>query len=273
VSRANDCIDPDLRSRLAAYEFGLLPESEKAGFETHLAGCDACREDLWDMAPWMAELTGSAQELQRRLAVEPVAVEPMAVEPMAGEPKPPGETWWDAVRRWLSPPVAVPLAAAALVLVVFVWRTSVDDGVVSLAQVDPVPWSALDVRAGDAPAASRRFRQGMEEYGDERWDRAIVELEAAIEEGARIDGWKDAEDAHFFLGLCLLLERRPDEALPHLQRAAGSPLLPLADRARWYEAQAHLLRNDPEPARSRLVELTGSPVWGAQAAEQLSRLR
>lgn len=265
MSRVNECIDPGLRPWLAAYELGVLPESEKLEFESHLQGCEACREDLFEMAPWTAEITGSAQDLRKRLPSE------RAGEPT--RPERPGETWWDNVRRWLTPAVAVPLAAAVALLLVFVWRTSVDDGVASLAQIDPVPWTAIEVRAGDAPGASRRFRAGMEEYENERWNRAIPELEAAIEEGAGIAGWKDADDARFFLGLSLLLEHRADDALPHLQRAAESPLPPRADRAKWYLTQAHLLRDDPESARAQLTELTGSPVWGARAAEQLSLLR
>lgn len=40
------CVQPELGSRLAAYEWDLLPPPEDASFEEHLVACPACAAEL-----------------------------------------------------------------------------------------------------------------------------------------------------------------------------------------------------------------------------------
>lgn len=264
MSSTNACTDPRVRSLVAAYELGLLAEAEKVEVEAHLRACDACRDDVWQMAPWTAEITGSAPQLARMLGADSRVRAQRRVSP---------EAWRSALRRWLSPAFAVPLAASLVLLLVFVGRGLRHGDVATLARVNPVAWSPLNVRAEDASFATRRFREGMESYAAGRWGDAIPALEEARNAGADLPDWKHTDDATFFLGLSWLLERRPADAIPLLRRAADSPVPPLADRARWYLAQAHLLQRDAGAARVVLEELSDSPVYGERAGELRSRLR
>ncbi|MCK4304275.1 MAG: zf-HC2 domain-containing protein [Candidatus Eisenbacteria sp.] len=77
----------------------------------------------------------------------------------------------------------------------------------------------------------------------------------------------------FYAGLSFLLAEQPDSAVTYLEMALSSSLPVLSDRARWYLAQAHLLRSDPSRAIEQLEALVESPGYGAQAAVQLNELR
>jgi hypothetical protein len=71
----------------------------------------------------------------------------------------------------------------------------------------------------------------------------------------------------------LILDDRPAAAVPHLEHAASSSVRPVADRARWYLAQAHLLLDAPVAARRHLELLAGtSPAYGERATRQLTTI-
>ena len=50
------CTDPEAGGLLAAYDAGVLEAHERAGFERHVELCEACREELFELAPQMTRL-------------------------------------------------------------------------------------------------------------------------------------------------------------------------------------------------------------------------
>ncbi|MEM7412742.1 MAG: tetratricopeptide repeat protein [Myxococcota bacterium] len=82
------------------------------------------------------------------------------------------------------------------------------------------------------------------------WDRANVAAKKAL----RLD--PDSAEAHFFRGYFLLAERRPDEAIEHLERATN--LLPGYVGARLYLARAYVRRGRVAEAERHLRGLESS---------------
>ena len=84
----------------------------------------------------------------------------------------------------------------------------------------------------------------------------------------------DREQAAFYAGLSFLLAGAADSAAVYLSHTATSPVLVIADRSRWYLAQACLLRDDPDGAIRWLEPLAAdSPGYRRKAAEQLAKIR
>jgi hypothetical protein len=122
--------------------------------------------------------------------------------------------------------------------------------------------------------AMQRFDLGMTYYTEARYREAATALREAIRLGSIVPDWPLAESAHLYLGISLLMAGDPAPARPHLDQAARSNLAPLAEKARWYQAQASLLVDDPLAAEEALVELTTTGlVYRDQAAAQLAELR
>ncbi len=65
------CAQPDGDRLLGSYLFGLLDRGERARFEEHLLGCDACFAELERSAPLVATLQVHARPLGRRLRDAP----------------------------------------------------------------------------------------------------------------------------------------------------------------------------------------------------------
>ena len=57
----------------AAYLLGALPPAERADYEAHLAGCDACRAHLAELAPVLSHLAGTDETLLDDEATEGAA--------------------------------------------------------------------------------------------------------------------------------------------------------------------------------------------------------
>jgi anti-sigma-K factor RskA len=110
-----------------AYLLGALPEHELPGFETHVAGCDACREELAalrtasDALPASAPTVEPPPQLKGRIMAE--VEREAALLQAAGAPadRPPQDARPARARRpWLrwAAPAAAALAVAAAALAV-----------------------------------------------------------------------------------------------------------------------------------------------------------
>lgn len=251
-----DCADPPAGELLAAYELGLLPEGDRARFEAHAAACESCEEELFAGARAAVAAAAWPQAVRVRLAGDDPA--------RAG--------WRARVPQWLSAPrLLVPAASAVLLLGVLVAREALEPGggTGRLARVEPLPYTLVAPRAAEE-AGRAPFDEGMAHYLARRYRRAAEALagaEAALPPGTLLD------QARLYRGVSLLLDGDPGRAVASLEAAARSPVFPLADRARWYLAQAWLAQERPEAAVP-LLEILGreSPVYAERALRQLESL-
>ena len=246
---------------LAAYELGLLSAEERAACEAHLLRDEESLVELYEMAPFAAALTEDPARYHR------------AVHTALAETTP---SFLTRLRSYLAelmtPRVLIPVATVAVVAVLLsVPREGVVD-LRSLAVVEPIPYVQLDTRSG-TPDADRLFTAAMAHYTEGRYDEAVLGLQEAVQTASSEVGDRFLDQARLYLGMSLLLADRPEEAIAPLTTATHSLVLPLAERSRWYLAQARLLTNAPAEAHALLDGLAGqSRVYGEQATWQLNRL-
>lgn len=275
------CTDPSKGELIAAYEMGLLESRERHAFEGHLEVCEACQDKLFEMAPVAAAMGSRAGAIGERLSFAEEGV-PLARSAVA-EPRRPHRAFWSEiverlqvlVERLATPHVLVPVGATVAIAVVLsvVLQPTTTGGFSDLAQVEPLPYVQMSTRDGAESEAERLFHEGMTEYVGGRYGKAALLLSRCVEAAVR-DGWEEIDQARLYLGLSLLLSGDAPDAVPHLEEASQSPIRPLAERSRWYLAQAALLQDDPATALGLLEALAdGSPGYAQQAEKQLNALR
>ena len=264
MSEASGCQDRKLGNLLTAYEMGVLEEQERAAVEEHLVHCVHCQESLYGMAPFANRLRHEPGRWRRVLDAGLTARLP--------------NTWQRilaGLRNLLTPRVMVPVGAVAVLALVLVIQSPRNvDGVRQLARIEAVPYVPFAVRGGDSLlAAADSFAAGMRLYGDQRYPDAARSLAAAVAAGQEDPSWRDIWQARFFRGLSLLLAGQAQDAVPVLAESSASPLRPVAERSRWYLAQAYLQLDQPALAVAELEQLAAaSPVYGDQAAQLLAEI-
>lgn len=251
-----ECTDTREGEKLAAYELGLLESDERARFEGHLCECAFCQEELFANARYASAMMSEAGAALQAL-----------------QPNAEGG-WLSRLASWLSPGRLVPVASfatAALVAIVYL-SSRTGDELGALARLEPIAYTPIETRDIGAAAPARLFDEGMLHYVAGDYARAAQPLAEALR-SAPAD-WGERDQAVFYLGLSRLLAGLPDAALAPLEEASRSPLPVIADRARWYLAQAHVSLGDAESALSLLRALAaGSPGYADQAAEQIEEIR
>ncbi len=267
MSEIERCCSPDLGELLAAYELGLLPAEDRLRFEEHLAGCSACLEELYEMSPVATALSSEPGRIAARLAEA-------GVEPGAD----PAPSPWRGLRILGSPRFYVPALAAAAILLALLMPFGSDDTPEfgKLAMLEALPYVPIDTRPVGHSEAELRFTEGMTNYIAGRYGQAAGQLNEALRlaESPREVDWDGIGQARLYLGVSLLLADRPDQARHALEPLTTSPIRILRERARWYLAQAHLLRGDPEGALVPLAALADSSIaYAERARAQLDLLR
>ncbi len=243
---------------LAAYEMGLLDEAERVRFERAALEDPALLEDLFDHAQAAQALREDPDRYAQVLRAARREAEPSPAARFGG---------W--LRGLLSPRVLAPaVVAAAAVLALLVLPG--DDDLRKLAVLDPAPYVQVDVRGAEGDAAAL-FHEAMSHYTDQRWGDAALGLESALSAPDAPD-WPAAGQARLYLGVSRMLNNETELALAPLGLAARSSQLPVAERARWHLAQAHLALGDAAAAREQLETLRGSPVFGGDAADQIDEI-
>ncbi len=281
VKPRTTCTDPDQGQLLAAYDAGILEPEERAAFERHVSSCEACREELYELAPHVAQLH---QHRDRAAAVlarhaecsgQPERVRRSAWwrSMLASLAVPAGSTW-----RWAA---LVPVVAAGIVIVLVIGRGR-PGSPAGLAQLEPLPFTHVETRAGEDPALAD-FDAGMDLYlaGDyagaadrlaateRRLDRRVTAPGPVAPARVR----QRADQAALYAGVGFLMAGQRDSARVHLGRALESHMAMVNDHARWYLAQAALQEGDRARAVEQLRRLAGgSPAYGQRAAEQLRAL-
>ena len=251
----------DLRTcdLLAAYEMGLLDDADRRRFEDHLDGCDDCLDELYSLAPVAAALTADPGSFAAAASTR--------------------RTWTHRLLGILEslsqPRVLAPVAAAAALALLLLLPAA--PRWTNLATLEPLPYTRVNVRAGD-DQGSRLFTAGMARYTrGEYGPAAEILLKAADDlEDADGDGLAmpatSPDQARLYAGVSLLLDGRTSAAKAPLQAAAGDPLPPISENARWYLAQACLLTDRPDSAGLLLKALADSPVYGPRAKHLLEEM-
>jgi hypothetical protein len=282
MSHPSRCIDTTSGELLAAYEIGLLTPEEQTRFEVHLVECPACQEELYESAPMMAALHADPAAAAARLGAEDAAARPTAGGAARRKPResPAGRlrgllgilrpgAGWAGVWKPL-----VPVGAVAVVLLAIFLPHRGEEDWHELARLEPIPYVQLQTRAADTDQPSALFRRGMKHYLEEDYAIAAGELSASYRMRERRLSSDTEDQAALYAGLSFLLAGAADSAAVYLNHALTSPLLVIADRSRWYLAQACLLQDDPDGAIRSLEPLAAdSPGYQRRAAEQLAEIR
>lgn len=262
-----ECTKPGLGDLLAAYELGLLEGPDQSRFEAHLGECPACLEELYQGAATSEELRADPGRYAALLTQSIRANEPSLLQRLG-----------EFLRRLLRPRVLAPVTAvtAVALMLIFLQPGQLPSSA-GLAVIEPLPYQGLQLRGGVGQDLDQNLDQlltaGMEQYATGNYGAAAVSLGSAWAMARADQEWSDRHQTALFLGLCLLLEGHPDEALEPLGAAVESILLPTAERGTWFLAQAHLLREDPRASLPLLESLLSSPVYRDQAADQLHLVR
>ncbi|MBU8870872.1 MAG: zf-HC2 domain-containing protein [Gemmatimonadales bacterium] len=257
------CVKPHLGDLLGAYEMGLLEKEDQSRFETHLFECPACLEDLYSGAVVSEELRADPSRYASILVTASRSNEPSLLDRMGR-----------FFHRLLQPRVLAPVgvvAAVALVLMVFQPGQLPRAG--DLAIIEPLPYQGLELRGDAGQGPDQLLAESMEDYVAGNFSAAAASLGLVWAATATDPEWSNRDQTALFLGLCLLLDDRPNEAIGPLTSATRSLLLPIAERGKWYLAQTHLLREDPKASALLLENLLNSPVYGSRAADQLQSVR
>ncbi|MFH1845912.1 MAG: zf-HC2 domain-containing protein [bacterium] len=274
MSERKQCLDPRQGELLAAYEMGLLTDREQAEFESHLHECADCLEQVYEMAPGVAAMRQAPGELAARMRVASAALNPaLDTSSAVGGLFARLRDFWESLARRQ---VLIPVGVAALLVLLVLTQLRPDDpgGFRKLARIEPVSYVVLDTRSGTVNEAVLRFDEGMARYAAGDYEAAVALLATAVSLGEAMDTWAEEDQAHFYLGLSLLLVGRVEPAREQLQQASHSPLLPVAERSRWYLAQANLLLDDPYGALVPLQALADSGLtYRDRAFQQLEELR
>jgi anti-sigma factor RsiW len=255
------CAEPDTGNLLAAYEMGVLAGDDRRRFEEHLGRCPWCVEQLYELAPHVAAMRADPGGVIADLDQAGAPGSVKSREESANQLR----SWWQRLNWRLLAPTGA-LAAAATILILFVWNPETVE-FADLAQLEHVEYLQLDTRSEGLPEAKRLYARGMENYAARRYEEAAALLSQATAGDLTQLSQTEREQIRFFRGLNLLLSEAPAAARPHLEEASRSTLPVIADRARWYLAQAHLLLEEPEEALPYLETVAErSRVYADRAA-------
>ncbi len=109
------------------------------------------------------------------------------------------------------------------------------------------------------------LQKAMEAYDAGQYARASRLLEAYL---------KDNNDsaARLFLGVCYLLDQRPEQAISTLATAAQSQEVPVQEAALWYLALAYLENNQPVMAKQILEAISVESIYREEAKALLEKM-
>ncbi|MBU0743728.1 hypothetical protein KKA85_15635 [bacterium] len=257
MSESKDTRIPAAADLLAAYELGLLDAEDRLRFERGTLDDPDLLEEIFAHAPEAQALRDDPARYRKALETALREAGSSPAERLAG---------W--LRALLSPRVLAPVVVAVAAVFVLVLMPDGDE-LRRIAVLEPAPYVQVDTRAAESDAAVL-FREAMSQYTSARYGDAARLLDEALAAGDA--SWHQDAQARLYLGVSRLLDGDPAGALSPLREAAGSSQLAIAERSRWYLAQAYLLSGDAGAAREALLSLTDSPVLGAGAAEQLAAL-
>lgn len=231
-----DCDEVEAREIAEAYVAGRLDESSRDAFEAHYFECATCFERLEACRVLAQGLAGRPAKRGSMPKLVRLGAWPMGLAAAAAlvvtvvqmgtqSPPPPAAT-----------PSTSPAAAAQATLAV-------------LAEFKPPSYSPATWRDGTSDE-QRQFQAGMKLYLGADYDGAIPELRRAV--GAS----PSSAEAHFFLGICLLLARDTDGGIASLERTSALGDTPYLESALFYLAKGYLMKGDRRAAEVCLRRAT-----------------
>ncbi len=260
--------NPEMCDQLAAYECGLLPNNERIAFETHLADCLDCLDEMYAHAPATVALTSDPAVFNEACTAAISAARPSLTERLTA--------WFG---NQLTGRVLAPAALVAVLALVLLWPGEDSKSLYrDLAVLDPLAYTQIDVRSGSADSVAAVFKRGMDFYLGEDYAKAAQQLsrvEAIIVQTPDSDAAQPVGFRHqaaLYQGVSYLLSDNAGAAISALTTAQESSVRPVQERARWYLAQAYLVSDQPVAAVEVLTKLVASPVYGDRAREMITVL-
>jgi hypothetical protein len=249
---------------LAAYEMNLLSEQERTGFENHLPQCSDCLDELYAMAPEIAEMTSNPGVYAHNAGLE------MGERSLRSR----------LSRIFVTGPgrVVVPMVMAAIIAVLMFLPQPTPHKYQNLVIMDAPAYSPIQIRAGHQQPWHSPWERGMEHYQNGEFDSAAEGLSLAVNllstqtEGPG-ENQAILDNARLYLGVSRIMSGNGADSFDVLTEAAASSILPIHQKSLWYLAQAHLLADQPEAAIEVLNKLLNSPVFGSRAATMVEEIQ
>lgn len=248
------CNDKNRTGLVEKYLLGGMSEKTRQSFEAHLKHCDKCLGQLNASRKIIADIRRAA----RKAGWDPDQLDELST--LYARKRLLRHMNW----RLIS------LIALGLCLVVvlpfFWWANKPETRMALLVSLERE--RTLDPTiTGEQMQLSRALSLHMAGK-DERCAGVIADLVklADLDAAVRVN-------AERLYGLSLMFQKKPQHAVPHLQRAAATTDPDLEQRAHWYLANAFLLLGDAESARTFLNKtLASSGPFQNEAADALQNL-
>ena len=259
------CTNPEIGKLIGRYEFGLLSDEEKKRFALHLMECDDCFEELYSLTPavnamrdnpelYLAELKEKKSFSSKLKEIWDNTVETFGA---VFRPRP------RLVR--IAVPVVATAALAFVLITTFVDRPG---DYARLAVIEKDFYRPLELRTGvDYEDYEIRFHEGMMAYSEGDYARAIEELSASVKLNP------DHAQGQFYLGLSLLMEKKTDRAIQHLEQVTAlADEVSLLEKTHWYLGNAYLRKDNESRALiefRKVIEFRGRFLSDAEGLIQM----
>jgi tetratricopeptide (TPR) repeat protein len=271
-----ECAREEIGRLITLYELDQLSEKDRRRFEEHLLECPHCLQELQEMLPLISTMRESRVEIRQALAGQGMSFAEEKEALLEKSRDRAGESliasFYGIIQRLLTdvrrPVVWAPAVAVALILIFLLpWGRSPNPYLPYL-DYSKAPYSRVAFRgpAGQINVeAQKAFNAGMAEYLRDNYDLAIQHLKRAVRRAP------EESQYWFYLGVSQYLARHPGSGIEALNRALSTTDESLRAKARWYLAQAYLLRGDLKQVQLHLHEIIG--VGGEYSARADSLLK
>jgi tetratricopeptide (TPR) repeat protein len=271
-----ECTNEKTGRLITLYELNQLRENDRRRFEEHLLECRFCSQELQEMLPLISTMRDSRIEIRQALAGEGMSFAEEKETLLEKSRDRAGqsliESFFGTIRQLLTdvrrPVVWAPAAVVALILIFLLPWGRAPNPYLPYLDDSKAPYSRVAFRgpAGQINVeAQKAFNAGMAEYLRDNYDLAIQHLKRAVQRAP------EESQYWFYLGVSHYLARHSGPAIETLNRALSTTDESLRAKARWYLAQAYLLRGDLKQAQLHLHEIIG--VGGEYSARADSLLK
>jgi tetratricopeptide (TPR) repeat protein len=235
---------------VAAYEFGMLPDEERAAFEQHVLECDACFQELERGAAVVSVLRERAREYEECLGEQR--------SPLVRQQR-------RRAFRWPVLRIAAPACAVAVLAVMFLLRRPPGPADYRDFATFPQegPSSTLVRGLGAAGAVSELVEAGLAHLDVGDFEQAELRFEAAVQrDSTSVEGL-------YLLGLSRALQGEFVKAVPSLEAAADLAPENLLPKVTWTLANAYVKAGMLEEARVTLRRLVADTDEFAEKGRDL----
>jgi hypothetical protein len=261
-----ECTDESVGTLLGPYCLGILSDEDQERFELHLFDCEFCRQELEEMLPVATRLRQEqARNTERGRGSYSLWLLLIRLWTFI-------ERLFDRFRHLTVPAPAVGLIAVVVLLSLVASEIHVrkEKELLRLLPLESLPYQPMRTRGLVSSQAQDLVEKGMNAYLAGRYDEAAKSLRLAVERDS-LQG-----DLWLYLGVSYYLDREPARAiatLGHAENLAGKDPyggVPQA-HARWYLAQANLMRGNADRADSLLELLIPGP-YADRARSEIAQI-